>query len=228
MSIRILVADGDEWVRKELALLLGGEGYTVDLAGDGITAIKHLRRYEYHLMILDFKLPELDGRSVCRQLRKMGGIPFMILSEYADEETKLSAFDLGAEDYVVKPYSPKELLARIRIILRHSMPPADMPVRKIIFDGLCIDILSHSVYVDNNIVTLTPKEYQLLLILASNPNQIFSREMLLNEIWGQDFSGSDRTVDTHIKTLREALKPRNYYIATVRGFGYKFDEVYKK
>lgn len=224
MKIRIIVADGDERTRKELYMLLSSEGYEVDLVADGISAIKHFRRYEYHLAILDFHLPELDGKSVCRQIRKMTDIPFMILSDDRDEEAKLQAYALGAEDYIIKPFSQKVFLARLKVILRRGVGKTNLPVRNLVFDGLCIDTFSHKVFVNDMEVVLTPKEYQLLLLLAKNPNQAFSREMLLDELWGQDYYGTDRTVDTHIKTLREALRPRQYYIATVRGFGYKFEE----
>jgi two-component system response regulator ResD len=224
MQLRIMVADGEELTRRELKTLLGGEGYDVDLVPDGITAIKHFRRYEYHLVILDFLLPELDGKSVIFQLRKISDTPFILLSTLHDEETILKAFELGAEDYIRKPFYPKELLARARVILRRRRPNQGMPAHNLSFEGLYIDTASHKVFVEDKQVTLTPKEYDLLLHLAANPNQAFSREMLLNDIWGQDYYGTDRTVDTHIKTLRDALRPRQHYIATVRGFGYKFDE----
>lgn len=224
MQLRIMVVDGDELIRRELKTLLGREGYDVDLVPDGITAIKHFRRYEYHLVILDFLLPELDGKSVIFQLRKISDTPFIVLSSLHDEETILKAFELGAEDYIRKPFYIKELLVRVKVILCRRRSEQDIPAHNLSFDGLYIDTSSHKVYVDERLITLTPKEYDLLLHMAGNPNQAFSREMLLNDIWGQDYYGTDRTVDTHIKTLRDALRPRQHYIATVRGFGYKFDE----
>lgn len=227
LKIRIIVADGDELVRKELYILLCSEGYEVDLVADGISVIKYFRRFEYHLAILDIHLPELDGISVCRQIRKMSDVPFVILSADTDEVSKLQFYSLGAEDYITKPFSQKELLARLKVILRRGAGKVDLPIHNLVFDGLRIDTSSHTVFVNDREAVLTPKEYQLLLLLAKNPNQAFSREMLLDQVWGQDYYGTDRTVDTHIKTLREALQPCQYYIATVRGFGYKFDEVYK-
>lgn len=226
VNIRIMVADGDEHTRDDLRKVLAQEGYEVDPVSDGITAIKHFRRYDYDLVLLEDELPELDGKSVSRQLRKMSGIPFVFLSRKSDEESKLKGFELGAEDYITKPFSAKEVLARIKVILRRRAGKEDIPVRNLVFDGLNIDTMSHTVYVDGRRVFLTPKEYQLLLLLAKHPNQAFSREMILNEIWGHDYYGTDRTVDTHIKTLRDSLKPRDNYIETVRGFGYKFVEVY--
>jgi len=227
VKIRILVAEGDRTIRNELKALLLQEGYEVDAVADGISALKYFRRYEYHLMIVDSHLPELDWKIVCRQIRKMSDLPFVILSTDADEESKLKAYELGAEDYIIKPFSYKELLARLNVILRRTVDKNEISERNLIFDGLFIDTVSHTVYVDDQKIDITPKAYQLLLILAENPNQVFSREMLLNKIWGQDYNGTDRTVDAHIKMLREALGPRQYYIATVRGFGYKFDEVYR-
>ncbi len=224
MKVRILVADGDEQVRSGLMELLLKEGYEVDLVSDGISAIKHFRRYDYHLVILEEQLPELDGKSVSRQLRKMADIPFVFLSKNADEESKLRGYELGAEDYITKPFSNKELMARLKVILRRGIGTGEFPSRNLVYDGLHIDTVSHSVYVDEQKVFLTPKEYQLLLFMAKHPNQAFSREMILNEIWGQDYYGTDRTVDTHIKTLRDALKPYKYYIATIRGVGYMFNE----
>jgi DNA-binding response OmpR family regulator len=219
-----MVADGDEQIREDLKKVLTQEGYEVDPVPDGITAIKHFRRYDYDLALLEDQLPELDGKSVSRQLRKMSCIPFVFLSQNNDEEAILKGYELGAEDYITKPFSPKEVLARIKVILRRRVGKEDIPVRNLVFDGLNIDTMSHAVYVDGKRVFLTPKEYRLLLLLAKHPNRTFSREMILSEIWGHDYYGTDRTVDTHIKTLRDSLKPRDNYIETVRGFGYKFVE----
>ena len=224
MRVRILVADGNEQIRKEMREIFISEGYEPDLVPDGITAIKHLRRYDYDLAGLDIQLPELDGKSVSRQLRKMGDIPFVFLSEKSDEESVLQGYALGAEDYVTKPFSPKELLARLKVILRRNAGHEKQTNRNLVFGPIHIDTISHTVYVDEKNVTLTPKEYELLAFLAKNPNQAFSREMLLNDIWGHDYYGTDRTVDTHIKTLREALRPHQQCISTIRGFGYKFSE----
>lgn len=228
MRIKILVADGDGQIRNELKKLLCAEGYEIDLVSDGISVIKHFRRYDYDLAILDIILPELDGKSVCRQIRKMSEVPFVILSSSLDEDTKLKCYELGAEDYITKPFSQKELLARIKVIIRRGTGKKEQydHERSLKFDGLSIDTFSHTVFIDDRKALLTPKEYQLLLLLAKNPNQVFSREKLLDEVWGNDYYGTDRTVDTHIKTLREALRPRQDYISTVRGYGYRFNEAY--
>lgn len=225
MSIRILVADGEEQIRNKLRSLFTAEGYSVDLVPDGISLIKYFRRYDYDLVIMEMNLPELDGKSVSRQLKKMADVPFVFLAEDSDEESVLYGYELGAEDYIIKPFSGRELLARIRVILRRRAGQEKLSVRSLVFGPLHIDTVSHEVYINDQRVILTPKEYELLVFLAKNPDQAFSREMLLNEIWGHDYYGTDRTVDTHIKTLREALKPYHYYISTVRGFGYKFSDV---
>lgn len=225
MNIRILVADGEEQIRNKLRSLLSAEGYSVDLVSDGISVIKHFRRYEYELVIMDMNLPELDGKSVSRQLKKMADVPFVFMSDDSAEESVLRGYALGAEDYIIKPFSGRELLARIRVILRRRVGQEKLSLRNLVFGPLHIDTVSHEVYINEQKVMLTPKEYELLVLLAKNPDQAYSREMLLNEIWGHDYFGTDRTVDTHIKTLREALKPYHYYISTVRGFGYKFSEV---
>lgn len=224
MGVRILVADGDARIRNEIKEHFNNEGYDVDLVSDGITAIKHYRRYEYQLSILAADLPELDGISVCRQFKKMSDSPFVLISEDDNEESVLEGYALGAEDYIIKPFSVRELLARVNVILRRRIGKESLPVRNLVYEGLVIDTFSHDVYVDERKVILTPKEYELLVMLAKSPEKAFSRRMLIDTIWGYDYYGTDRTVDTHIKTLREALKPRHYYITTVRGFGYKFRE----
>jgi len=224
LGVRILIADGDARIRNEIKEHFNNEGYDVDLVSDGITAIKHYRRYEYQLSIIAAVLPELDGINVCRQFKKMSDSPFVLISEDDDEESVLEGYALGAEDYIVKPFSVRELLARVNVILRRRIGKESLPVRNLVYEGLVIDTFSHDVYVDERKVILTPKEYELLVMLAKSPEKAFSRRMLIDTIWGYDYYGTDRTVDTHIKTLREALKPRHYYITTVRGFGYKFRE----
>lgn len=225
-KVRILVADGNDRIRDEIKEILIGEGYEVDPAPDGISVIKHFRRYDYDLIILEIALPELDGKSVSRQLRKMADVPFIFLSDKSDEESVLQGYNLGAEDYITKPYSKKEFLARVKVILRRRAGKEKQIARNLVFGPLYIDIISRVVFIEDQKITLTPKEYELLVLMAKNPNRAFSRGMLLNEIWGYDYCGTDRTVDTHIKTLREALKPHQHCISTVRGFGYKFNEAF--
>lgn len=221
-DIRLLIADKDETVRNQVKKIAESASYAVDAAVDGISAIKLFRRYEYHLIITDTDLPALDGWNVCRQIRKVSDVPIIIVSTNKEECDKLFAYDLGADDYLCKPISALELQARIKVLLYRSKGIRNSTPSKITFTGLFIDTISHSVYVDDYVVKLTPKEYDLIFFLSQNPNKAFSRNMLLNEVWGYEFAGSDRTVDTHIKMLRESIKPYDKYIATVWGYGYKF------
>ena len=219
-DIRLLIVDHDRNVRDEIKKIAIAQRYSFDEAADGITAIKLFRRHDYSIVLLDTDLPELDGRNVCRQIRKISDIPILVISARCSEQDKLCAFELGADDYIIKPFSPPELLARIRVFL-YRTGMKTMPT-KITFNGLFIDTISRAVYVDDNTVQLTPKEYDLLYYLSQNPNKALSREALLNAVWGYEFTGSDRTVDTHIRSLRDNIKPYDTFIVTVWGFGYKF------
>jgi len=221
-GVRLLVVDGDKSVRRIIREKVVGEGYACDEAADGIAAIKLFRRYDYNLILLETELPQLDGRNVCRQVRKVSDVPIIIVTARTSETDRLEGFDLGADDYVLKPFSPCELMARIKVFLRRSRGGGKAVPQKVSFSGLFIDTVSRSVYVDDRLIQLTPKEYDLLFFLSQNPNKAFSRDNMLNEVWGYDFAGSDRTVDTHIKTLRENIKPYDVFIMTVWGFGYKF------
>jgi len=222
--MRILIADGDEMIRSELKMMLSSEGFEVHSVADGISAIKHFRRHDYSLAILETQLPELNGTIVARQLRKTLDIPFVFLSSDFDENSILNAFALGAEDYIIKPFSGKQLVAKVKVILRRTSGQAKLSERNIVFDGLHIDTFSHKVFIEDSQIFLTPKEYDLLVFLSKNPNKAFSREKLLTQVWGDDYMGTDRTVDTHIKTLREALKSQHNHISTIRGLGYMFTE----
>lgn len=219
---RLLIVDKDDSARNQLKKLVDSACYCYDAAIDGIMAVKLFRRHDYHLIVMDTELPMLDGWNVCRQIRKVSEVPIIIVSANTAERDKLLAFELGADDYVCKPFSPPELLARIRVHLYRSQGIKYAAPSKIALNGLLIDTISHTVCVDDTVVRLTPKEYDLLYFLSQNPNKAYSRESLLNEVWGYEFTGSDRTVDTHIKTLRESIRPYDSYIVTVWGFGYKF------
>jgi DNA-binding response OmpR family regulator len=221
-EIRLLIADKDETARNQVKRLAESAGYAYDIAIDGIMAIKLFRRCDYHLIVLDTDLPVLDGWNVCRQLRKMSDVPVIFVSALTGEHDKLLAFDSGADDYLCKPFSSSELLARIKVFLYRTRGAKNGGQTKIACNGLVVDTGSHTVYVNDRVVKLTPKEYDLLFFLSQNPNKAFSRDMLLNEVWGYEFAGSDRTVDTHIKMLRDNIKPYDTCLATVWGFGYKF------
>ncbi|MGE5494823.1 MAG: response regulator transcription factor [Burkholderiales bacterium] len=221
-DIRILIAGPDAETRARIKTHATFEGLIADEAGDGIAVLKLFRRNEYHIIIIDANITELDAWNVCRQIRKSSNTPVIIISDSDDEEEKLSFFELGADDFVVKPFSGKVMMARIHVILRHSLGSGKYEPRRLIFDGLCIDSVSRTVYIDGEIVELTPKEYKLLLFFARNPHVALSRERILRSVWGEDFFGTDRTVDTHVKMLREHIKPYGRLIDTVWGLGYIF------
>lgn len=221
-DIRLLIVDQSGAIRSEIRQLAVSQGYSYDEAADGIAALKLFRRNDYDLIVLDTDLPELDGRNVCRLIRKTSDVPILFVSARTSEQEKLCAFEIGADDYIVKPFSSRELLARIKVFLYRTGGQMKCVADKIAFDGLFINTVSREVTVDDQPVSLTPKEYDLLFFLSQNPNKAYSREALLNEVWGYCFTGSDRTVDTHIRTLRESIRPYDAYIVTVWGFGYKF------
>lgn len=221
-EICLLVVDPAADLRATVKTHAALENFVVDEAADGIAALKMFRRHDYHIIVMNAELPELDAWHVCRQIRKSSQTPIIILSRNGSEEQKLFFFELGVDDFLNSPYSCKVLMARIHVLLRHSAHHEEYTPRRLIFDGLCIDVVSHIVYVDGEGILLTPKEYKLLVFLAKNHNHAFSRDMILREVWGEDFFGTDRTVDTHIKTLRENIKPYHKYLETVWGYGYIF------
>ncbi|HZJ77960.1 MAG TPA: response regulator transcription factor [Clostridia bacterium] len=221
-NIRLLIADGNPETRNVIKEIVTAENFFADETADGISALKLFKRNDYKIIILDTELPELDGYNVCRQIRKVSDVPIIITSYIIDEAEKLCFFEAGVDDYVVKPFYPSELMARIKVFL-HRSSGLEENTRFIYMNEIYIDTVSRTVHVDDKPIQLTPKEYDLLMFMAKNPNKALSRDVLLNEVWGFDFFGSDRTIDTHIKTLRESLKPYQYHITTVWGFGYKFE-----
>ncbi len=221
-DIRLLIVDANAAERGDIRQLAVSQGYSYDEAADGIAALKLFRRYDYSAVILDTDLPELDGRNVCRQIRKISDVPILFISSRTAEQDRLCAFDIGADDFVIKPFYPRELLARVKVFLHRTGTKENFAPSKISFNGLNINTVSREVTVDDKHVSLTPKEYDLLCFLSQNPNKAYSREALLNEVWGYCFTGSDRTIDTHIRSLRDNIRPYDSYIVTVWGFGYKF------
>ena len=221
-DIRLLIVDSNSSIRTEIRQLAVSQGYSFDEAADGIAALKLFRRNDYNLVVMDTDLPELDGGNVCRQIRKVSEVPILFISERTTEHDRLCAFEIGADDFITKPFHPRELLARIKVFLYRTGSKVKSAADKIAFNGLFINTVSREVTVDDRPVQLTPKEYDLLFFLSQNPNKAYSREALLNEVWGYCFMGSDRTIDTHIRTLRDNIRPYDGYIVTVWGFGYKF------
>ncbi|MBE6845433.1 MAG: response regulator transcription factor [Ruminococcus sp.] len=220
---RILVVDDETNIRRVVREYAEFEGHEVFEAVDGMDAVEMVKNNNYDVIVMDVMMPKLDGFSTCKEIRKYKTIPVIMLSARGEEYDKLFGFELGIDDYVVKPFSPKELMARIKVALkRNASKPNDVP-EKLTFEGLDIDLAGREVYVDGTKASMTPKEYDLLFFLVKNKNLALTRDRLLEEVWGYDFFGDDRTVDTHIKMLRNSLGPYRKFIVTLRGMGYKFE-----
>lgn len=222
-STKILIADDEEGIRNMIKEYMSLENYQLTEAVDGMDALNHFKKERFDLIIVDVMMPKLDGWALCREIRKSSRVPIIMLTARGEEYDKLFGFELGVDDYVVKPFSPRELMARIKALLTRSQVQNVSPKNEIIFDGLQIDLDGRSVYCDGKELSMTPKEYELLIFLAQNPKKVISREQLLTSVWDFDFMGDDRTVDTHIKMLREHLGDYRRWIVTVWGIGYKFD-----
>lgn len=222
---RLLIVDDEEKIRevvKEYALF---EGYEVEEAADGMQAIEKVKadKSGFDCIVMDIMMPRLDGYSACKEIKKLSSVPVIMLSARGEEYDKLFGFEVGIDDYVVKPFSPKELMARIKVVVNRRKAPEAEDVIK--YKGLEINFAAREVTIDGKRVQMTPKEYDILFYLARNMNIAMSREKLLEEVWGFDFYGDDRTVDTHIKMLRNSLGPYRDLIVTLRGMGYKFDNI---
>ena len=220
---KLLVVDDEPKIREVIREYAEFNGYEVTEAEDGMSAVGLCKLNQYDLVILDIMMPKLDGFSACKEIKKIQDVPIIMLSARGEEYDKLFGFELGIDDYIVKPFSPKELMARINVVLdrRNSSSHNKSDVLK--FRGLEINIAARTVTVDGKRVDLTPKEYELLFYLIENRNIALSRDKLLSDIWGYDFFGDDRTIDTHIKNLRNNLGKYRDYIVTLRGVGYKFE-----
>ena len=220
---RILIVDDEINIRRVVKEYAEFEGYEVGEAANGMEAVELVKNNDYDLIVMDIMMPKLDGFSTCKEIKKYKSIPVIMLSARGEEYDKLFGFELGIDDYVVKPFSPKELMARIKaVIKRNSRPDSGIP-EKLKFEGLEIDLAGREVYVDGVKASMTPKEYDLLFYLVKNKNLALTRDKLLEEVWGYDFFGDDRTVDTHIKMLRNSLGPYRKFIVTLRGMGFKFE-----
>ena len=222
---RLLIVDDEDKIRevvKEYALF---EGYEVEEAADGMQAIEKVKsdKSGFDCIVMDIMMPRLDGYSACKEIKKLSSVPVIMLSARGEEYDKLFGFEVGIDDYVVKPFSPKELMARIKVVVNRRKAPETKDVIR--YKGLEINFAAREVTIDGKKVQMTPKEYDILFYLARNMNIAMSREKLLEEVWGFDFYGDDRTVDTHIKMLRNSLGPYRDLIVTLRGMGYKFDNI---
>ena len=228
-AVRVLVVDDEVKIRELLRTYLEREGYQVGEAGNGDDAIHEFGLNKYDIVILDLMMPGMDGWEVCRELRKVSFVPIIMLTARGEEIDRVLGLEMGADDYVVKPFSPREMVARVKAILRRNDAQRQQNQHsdgEIVLGNLVVRPEKREVKAAGKVVQLTPKEYQLLYIMASSPGKVFTREHLLEKIWGYDFYGEARTVDTHVTRLREKLAKsdtENHYIATVWGVGYKIE-----
>lgn len=220
---KILIVDDEINIRLVVKEYAEFEGYEVKEAENGMQAIDMVKAEDFDLIIMDVMMPKLDGYSACKEIKKIKNIPVIMLSARGEEYDKLFGFEIGIDDYVVKPFSPKELMARIKVVIKRNSVKSDSSADRYTFEGLEIDMAGREVYVNGEKVSMTPKEYDLLFFLVKNKNLAMSRDKLLESVWGYDFFGDDRTVDTHIKMLRNSLGEYRKFIITLRGMGYKFE-----
>ena len=220
---KLLVVDDEDKIREVIKEYAEFSGYEVTEAADGMSAIGLCKLNDYDLIIMDVMMPKLDGFSSVKEIKKIKDIPVIMLSARGEEYDKLFGFELGIDDYVVKPFSPKELMARVNAVLQRKSGSENNSAQVMKFDGLEVNFAARTITVDGERVNLTPKEYDLLFYLIQNKNIALSRDKLLSDIWGYDFFGDDRNIDTHIKNLRNNLGPYRNFIVTLRGVGYKFE-----
>ena len=225
----LLIVDDEARIRDLIRKYAAFEGYNVEEASNGMEAIEKCRQKNYDLIIMDVMMPELDGFSACREIRRKSQVPVIMLSARGEEYDRIHGFELGIDDYVVKPFSPKELMLRIEAVLKRtgcansSAAGGNTPHDVFEIGPLRCDITGRIVYVDGKRIDMSPKEYDLLFYMIRNRNIALSREKLITEVWGYDYYGDDRTLDTHIKLLRRSLGDAAKYIVTLRGVGYRFD-----
>ena len=219
---KILIADDEQKIREVIKEYAEYEGHTVYEAVDGMQAVDMAKEQDFDIIIMDVMMPRLDGFSACKEIRKFKNTPILMLSARTEEYDKLFGFEMGVDDYVVKPFSPKEVLARINAIIKRNKSGNEPAGETVKFEGLEINFTARDVFIDGEKANLTPKEYDLLFYLVKNKNIALTRNKLLEEVWGYDFFGDDRTIDTHIKMLRNNLGPYRKFIVTLRGMGYKF------
>ena len=223
--MKLLIVDDEARIRALIAKYAAFEGYETDEAENGMQAIEKCRQNHYDLVIMDVMMPELDGFSAVREIRRTNPVPVIMLSARGEEYDRIHGFELGIDDYVVKPFSPKELMMRVGAVLKRSDGEKEkQETESISVGGLTVDVTAHRVLVDGNEIDLSPKEYDLLYYMIRNRGIALTREKLISDVWGYDFFGDDRTLDTHIKLLRKQLGPYADKITTLRGVGYRFEK----
>lgn len=220
-----MVVDDEEKIRVIIRKYAEFEGYEIDEAEDGMQAVLKVRSSDYDLIIMDVMMPELDGFSACSEIRRVKQIPIIMLSARGEEYDKIHGFELGIDDYVVKPFSPRELMMRVKAVLARGGAAAGQEAERDVYriEGLVVDFTARMVTIDGGQVNMTPKEYDLLFYMVKNRGIALTREKLITEVWGYDYYGDDRTLDTHIKLLRSSLGEYRKYLVTLRGVGYRFE-----
>lgn len=221
---RILVVDDEAKIRNVVKEYAKVSGYECDEAEDGQVAIDMITKNDYDVVILDIMMPNLDGYTACKEIKKIKDVPIIMLSARTDEIDKLLGFEMGVDDFVTKPFSPKELMARVKVVSSRTRTKVHT---KYVYEGLEVNVTGRVVSVDGERVNLTPKEFELLVFLIQHKDQALSRDLLLDKVWNYNYYGDYRTVDTHIKMLRQNLEVYRKFIVTVRGMGYKFEVIEK-
>lgn len=222
---KVLIVDDDVNIAELIRLCLEKEGYMTIVANDGMKAIEKFKSEAPNLVLLDVMMPKVDGWQVCREIRRVSNIPIIMLTAKGDTFDKVLGLELGADDYMVKPFESKELIARIKAVMRRYETKGQDITQEVVYPNLIINLSNYELKIEGETVDIPPKELELLYFLCSNPNRVFTREQLLEEVWGFDYFGDSRTVDVHVKRLREKLEghEKNWQLKTVWGVGYKFE-----
>ncbi|SHF66608.1 DNA-binding response regulator, OmpR family, contains REC and winged-helix (wHTH) domain [Caldanaerobius fijiensis DSM 17918] len=224
MATKIMIVDDDKNICELISIYLSKEGFETVKVYDGNAAIEKFSEVSPSLVVLDLMLPGVDGYTVCKHIRKISNVPIIMLTAKSETLDKVLGLELGADDYIVKPFDPKELVARVKAVLRRYAPAPGEDEKKIVYPGIVINMTEYKLKLNGRDIEVPPKEFELLYFLASHPNQVFTREQLLEQVWGYDYFGDSRTVDVHIKRLREKLPPNDVWsLKTVWGVGYKFE-----
>lgn len=223
-NYRMLIVDDEDKIRELIRKYAVFEGYEVEEATDGMDAVEKCRKNDFDIIIMDVMMPFIDGFAACKEIHKTKNIPVIMLSARGEEYDKIHGFEVGVDDYVVKPFSPKELMMRVSAIIKRTSRAEEKAEHEILtFEGLSVDFTGRLVYIDGQKIDMTPKEYELFFYLVKNRGIALTRDKLLNDVWGYDFYGDDRTLDTHIKLLRKSLGVYAKFIVTLRGVGYRFE-----